>query len=93
MADVIVKILTPADTFDLLTPDQARLGLQLPAGDPTSSDEYLSQLITINSDIVSTLCNRVFAREEVRETWRCLGDPCDCEDAASSRRHRGRSFV
>jgi hypothetical protein len=25
------------------------------------------------SSTISTLCNRVFAEEEVRETWRCLG--------------------
>lgn len=86
MADVIIKILTPAENFNLLTPEQARMGLQLQAGDPTTSDEYLNQLIEQNSDVISVMTNRVFAREEVRETWRCLGEPCDCADAASSRR-------
>ena len=86
MADVLIKILEPAENFNLLTPDMARLSMQISAGEPGGSDDYLQYLITQNSDIVSTLCNRVFAREKVRETWRCLGDPCDCEDARTSRR-------
>src|SRR5262249_17816460 len=86
MADVIIKILEPAENFNLMTPEQARMGLQLQPGDPSTSDEYLNQLIEWNSDVVSTLANRVFAREKVRETWRCLGEPCDCADASSSRR-------
>lgn len=86
MVDVLIKVLEPADNFNLMTPEQARLGLQLQTGDPTSSDEYLNQLIETNSDVISTLCRRVFAREKVRETWRCIGEPCDCEDAKYSRR-------
>lgn len=86
MADVIIKVLEPAEHFGFLTPEQARLGLQLQAGDPTTSDDYLNQLIETNSDVVATLCNRIFAKEKVRETWRCLGEPCDCADAKTSRR-------
>jgi hypothetical protein len=86
VADVIIKILTPAENRNLMTVEQARLYMQLTAADPGGSDEFLNQLIETNSDVVATLCNRTFAREEVRETWRCLGEPCDCEDARSSRR-------
>jgi hypothetical protein len=86
MADVIIKILEPAESFGFLTVDQARLLMQVEPGDPTGSDDFLNLLIAQNSDIVSTLCNRVFAREKVRETWRCIGEPCDCEDARTSRR-------
>lgn len=86
MADVIIKVLEPAEYFGFMTPEQVRLGLQLQPGEANSSDEYLNQLIEINSDVIRWLCRRVFAREKVRETWRCLGEPCDCADAASSRR-------
>lgn len=86
MADVLIKILEPADHFGFMTPDQARLSMQITAGEPGGSDDYLHYLIDQNSSIISVLCNRVFARERVRETWRCLGEPCDCADAASSRR-------
>jgi hypothetical protein len=86
MADVIVKILQAADSINLMTPDQARMYMQLTAGEATASDEFLNELIVTNSDYIARRCNRVFARERVRETWRCLGEPCDCADAASSRR-------
>lgn len=86
MVDVIVKVLEPATNFGFLTPDQARIGMQLEGSDVAASDDYLRLLIEQNSDVVATLCNRVFAREKVRETWRCIGEPCDCDDAKRSRR-------
>lgn len=72
MADIIIKILTPADTFDLLSLDELKDALKIPDTD-TSQDETLQAYITRFSDVISVLCNRVFAKEEVRETWRCLG--------------------
>jgi hypothetical protein len=72
MADIIIKVLTPADTFDLLSLDELKLALNI-ADTDTTQDEQLAQDITRYSDIVAELCNRVFGREEVRETWRCLG--------------------
>jgi hypothetical protein len=72
MADIITKILTPADTYDLLTLDAIKLAMGIPPTD-TSQDAQLAEDITRYSDVISSLCNRVFAREEVRETWRCLG--------------------
>ena len=85
MATVNVKILEPAEHFGFMTPAQARLGMGA-AGAADVSDEALQFMIDQNSSIISTLCNRVFARQKVREIWRCLGEPCDCPDAASSRR-------
>lgn len=72
MADIIIKVLTPADTFDLLSLEELKLALGIPATD-TTHDEQLGVLITRYSDLIATTCNRVFAKEEVRETWRCLG--------------------
>lgn len=72
MADIITKILTPASTYDLLTLDAIKLAMGIAPTD-TSQDAQLAEDITRYSDVVATLCNRIFAREEVRETWRCLG--------------------
>jgi hypothetical protein len=72
MADIIIKILTPADSFDLLSLDELKAAMGIPTTD-TSQDAQLSSLITRYSDVISTLCHRVFAKEEVRETWRCMG--------------------
>ena len=72
MADIIIKVLTAADTFDLLSLDELKAMMGIPPGE-TTSDAQLETLISRYSDVISTLCNRVFAREEVRETWRCLG--------------------
>src|SRR5215831_12311468 len=68
-----------------MTPAQARLGMGA-AGAADVSDEALQFMIDQNSSIIATLCNRIFAREKVRETWRCMGEPCDCADAATTRR-------
>ena len=72
MADVTVKILTPADSFALMTLDELKTMLGITSSS-TANDEQLEMLIDANSSVISTLCNRVFAKEEVRETWRCLG--------------------
>lgn len=76
MADIITKILTPANTYDLLTLDAIKLAMGIAPTD-TSQDAQLSEDITRYSDIVSSLCNRVFAREEVRETWRGVSEDGD----------------
>jgi hypothetical protein len=72
MADIIIKILTPATTYDLLTLDELKVALGILPTD-TSQDAQLADDITRYSDVVATLCRRTFAKEEVRETWRCLG--------------------
>ena len=71
MADRIIKILTPATSFDLMTLDEAKLMMGIATTD-SSEDQQLSLWIEINSATVARMCNRVFAREEVREEWREL---------------------
>ena len=71
MADVIIKIIEPATTFDLLSLTELKLSLGVAAGD-TSQDDKLNQYIDRYSDMVSELTNRVFAKEKLSETWRCL---------------------
>jgi hypothetical protein len=70
MADRVVKVLTPADSYDLLSLDELKVAMEIPASD-TSQDVLLQQYITRFSDVVATTCNRVFAYEEVAEIWRC----------------------
>jgi hypothetical protein len=71
MVDTILKILTPATTYDLVTLDELKLMLGIATTD-TSEDAILQVYITDYSDIISRMCNRVFAYEEVQETVRCL---------------------
>jgi hypothetical protein len=72
MVDVTVKILEPASDFDLISLAELKVALGLPAGTGTT-DPQLEWLIDVGSSTISTLCNRVFAKEKVKETWRCLG--------------------
>lgn len=72
MADVTVKILDVADSYALMSLDELKIALGLPTG-PGSTDEQLQWLIDASSSVISTMCNRVFAKEKVKETWRCLG--------------------
>jgi hypothetical protein len=72
MADVTVKILQAAASFDLISLDELKIALGLPSG-AGATDPQLDYLIDVNSDTIATLCNRVFAKEKVQETWRCLG--------------------
>lgn len=71
MADVIIKIIEPADTFDLLSLDEFKLMAGIAEND-TSQDEEIAAQITRFSDVVATMCARVFAKEELSETWRNL---------------------
>jgi hypothetical protein len=72
MADRTIAILTPATDTDLLTLDEAKQLMGQSIID-ASDDAQLQLFIGINSVTVGTLCNRTFAREEVREEWRELG--------------------
>jgi hypothetical protein len=69
MADLIVKVLTPATTYDLMSLAEMKEVLNIPSTD-TSSDAELAVQITRFSDVISVTCNRVFAQETVAETWR-----------------------
>jgi hypothetical protein len=72
MADISVKVLQAADSYALLTLDELKAILNVPLTD-TSADAQLQAYIDQYSDVVATMCNRVFAYETVEETWR--GDP------------------
>ena len=74
MADIWVKVLTPATSYALLTVDELKAILNVPLTD-TSEDAQLQMLIDQYSDVVATMCNRVFAYETVEETWRCSDSP------------------
>jgi hypothetical protein len=72
MADVtILDVLTPATVFDLVTLEEAKigLGLSLTSTDPML-DQQLEFLISTQSAVIANMCNRVFAREELIESWR-----------------------
>jgi len=70
VADRVIKILTPASTYDLMLLGDLKSSMGIPPTD-TSQDAQLAQLITQYSDVIATTCNRVFAYEEVQETWQC----------------------
>jgi hypothetical protein len=83
MVDIILKVITPADSIDLLTLDEARLMiLNMPGGVPPT-DEQLAQLITQYSATIGTLLNRggpvgvgpTLGYQKVRETWRDFEPP------------------
>jgi hypothetical protein len=76
MADIWIKVLTPADSYALLTLDELKAILNVPPTD-TSEDAQLQMLIDQYSDVVATMCNRVFAYESVEETWRGDLPPLD----------------
>jgi hypothetical protein len=69
MADIWVKVLEPADSYALLTLEELKTILGITASD-TSEDEQLEMWIEHYSDVIATMCNRVFAKEKVAETWR-----------------------
>jgi hypothetical protein len=71
MADRIIKILTPGTNFDLMTLDEAKMLAGMSLTD-TTDDTQMQMFIDINSATVMVMCNRIFAREEVREEWREL---------------------
>jgi len=72
MADRTITVLTPAVESDLLTLQEAKQLMGLSLTD-TSDDAQLQLFIDLNSATVARLCNRIFARQEIREEWRDLG--------------------
>jgi hypothetical protein len=71
MADVVVKILEPADEISFLSLREAKLLLGLPlTGAAEIEDERLELQIAIASAQIMRLCNRMMARQRVIETWR-----------------------
>jgi hypothetical protein len=77
MADIWVKVLEPAASYNLLSLDELKILLGVSAAD-TSEDDQLNMWIEQYSDVIATMCNRVFAKEKVSETWRGDSMPFDC---------------
>jgi hypothetical protein len=79
MADITVKVLDPATTIDLVTLAEVKTMLGISPTD-TSEDAQLTMWITQFSDVIATMCNRVFAKEKVAETWRGDLPPYDTQN-------------
>lgn len=73
MADRTIKVLTAAlpDELSLATLDEIKLMLGVHTSD-TTEDMQLQLFTDISSATVARLCNRIFARQELREWWREL---------------------
>jgi hypothetical protein len=71
----ILNVITPSDTYDLVTLAEMKTKLLIP---PTSTqwDPLLTELIDNISDTIARMCNRVFAYEDVEETFYQLEDSC-----------------
>jgi hypothetical protein len=74
MADIWIKVLTPATSYALLTLDELKAILNITT---TAEDAQLSMWIDQYSDVIATMCQRTFAYEEVQETWRGDSMPFD----------------
>jgi hypothetical protein len=79
MADISVNVIIPALSYDLATLAEIKTLIGIAAND-TSEDALLQLWITQYSDIIATLCNRVFAKEQVAETWRGDSKPFDTDN-------------
>lgn len=73
MADRTIVVLERATEFDLLTVDECKLLLGLDPNDHLQ-DVQLEMMISTNSALIAEVCNRTFAQEKVRESWREIGD-------------------
>jgi hypothetical protein len=76
MVDIIIKILTPASTIDLLSLTEVKVALGIDPTDTVQDPQY-TQWISRASGQVSNLCHRVFGYEEVQESWSGLGVDCN----------------
>jgi hypothetical protein len=79
MADISVNVITPAASYDLATLAEVKTLIGISSTD-TSEDELLAMWITTYSDIIATMCHRVFAKETVIETWRGDTEPFDTDN-------------
>src|SRR5688572_16551204 len=66
MARSIVTVLTPAESYNLVTLDDAKLYLGITTD---TDDEFLEMAIARASAMVSSYCGRVFPAEEVSELF------------------------
>ena len=67
--DVITEVITAAESYDLTVLATVKSELEI-AADDHASDAKLSRYIRQASAALATECDRVFARETVRETFR-----------------------
>jgi hypothetical protein len=72
MADITVKVLTPATSFAFVSLDEVKTFLGLTT--TTTEDAQLELMIDIASATIMRICNRVFAKEKVQESWREVGN-------------------
>lgn len=79
MADITVKVIEEATSRDLATLAEMKVMLGIPASN-TTEDALLSVWITQYSDVIAVMCNRVFAKEKVEETWRGDLPPYDTQN-------------
>ena len=74
----ITRVITPAESLDLITVEQAKAALGIPDTD-TSKDAQLAQHITATSRAINNWCDRVFAvqsyQDQIREVYGCWGEP------------------
>jgi hypothetical protein len=70
-----LSVIKEADDISLITLYYARLGLNLATSTDETISEQLEMFIRWSSDEIAKLCNRVFARETVKETFRDFGNP------------------
>ena len=94
MADISIKVLQPAESYALLTLEELKVILNLPLTD-VSEDPQLQMWIDQYSDVIATMCNRVFAYEKGRGdlAWRSAAArrPAAVPDALPGRRCRPSS--
>ncbi len=79
MADITIKVIEEATSIDLATLDEMKVMLGI-ASSNTTEDALLTMWITQYSDVIATMCNRVFAKEKVEETWRGDSPPYDADN-------------
>jgi len=71
MADVTQKILIEAESHALISLEELKVATGIPPADVSADPQWL---IDAQSAVVARLCNRIFAKETLVESWRDLGD-------------------
>jgi len=77
MADVTVNVIEPADGYpaeamSFLSLDEAKTLLGIESDDAAANNDQLKMQIAISSAVIMRVCNRMFARQKVAESWRDL---------------------
>jgi hypothetical protein len=82
MSEPLVNVITPATSVGLISLDDAKLLLDIPASD-TSGDVKLQMLIDQNSMMLAEQANRLqgWGKQKVIERWDCVGPVC-CPNGA-----------